>query len=103
MSRDVEGCQVEDEPDPATGELADLADRITRRLEAGEPVNGGDLGHNSACAGQIRQLLPTLRTMVAFGDQIARDEGSRTRSQMKYKEKFSSLLDTNRELEEVGP
>ena len=65
--------------------LAELTEEITRRLEAGEPVNGDDLGDNPACAGPIRQLLPTLRTMVSLGEQVAREEGSRTRLQKKKK------------------
>ena len=69
--------------------LAELTEEITRRLEAGEPVNGDDLGDNPACAGPIRQLLPTLRTMVSLGEQVAREEGSRTRLQKKKKRKSS--------------
>ena len=65
--------------------LAELTEEITRRLEAGEPVNGDDLGDNPDCAGPIRQLLPTLRTMVSLGEQVAREEGSRTRLQKKKK------------------
>jgi len=70
--------------------LAKLTDEITSRLEAGEPVHGDDcIEENPACAGPIRQLLPTLRTMVSLGEQIVREEGSRTRSQRKKKGKSS--------------
>ncbi len=95
----------EDEINPATDDvlvLAELTEEVSRRLESGESVNGGDLGDNAGSSGAIRQLLPTLRTMVALGDQVAREEGSRTRSQKK-KEKMSSFLDTNSEVEEVDP
>ena len=59
--------------------LAELTEEISRRLESGEPVNGGDLGDDPETAGPIRQLLPALRTMVSLGEQVAREEGSRTR------------------------
>ena len=83
--------------------LAELTEKISRRLESGEPVNGGDLGDDPETAGPIRQLLPALRTMVSLGKQVAREEGLRTRLQTKRKGTLSSFLDTNPEAEEVGP
>ena len=83
--------------------LAELTDEISRRLESGEPVTGGDLGDDPNCAGPIRQLLPALRTMVALGELVAREEGSRTRLQKKKKRTPSSFSDTNPDVEEIGP
>ncbi len=60
--------------------LAELTETVTRRIEAGEPVTGDDLGDDPACAGPIGGLLPTLRAMVSLGDQIAREDVARIRS-----------------------
>ena len=79
----------DDEVSPASDDvlaLAELTEEISRRLESGDPVNGGDLGDDPETAGPIRQLLPALRSMVSLGEQVAREEGSRTRSQKKKKE-----------------
>jgi len=70
--------------------LAKLTEEITCRLEAGEPFTVRDcMEENPASAGPIRQLLPTLRTMVSLGEQVAREEDSRTRLQRKKKGKSS--------------
>ena len=82
----------DDDVQPSSEEvavLAELTEEITRRLEAGEPVEDDCLGDNHACAGPIRKLLPTLQTMVSLGEQIARQKGSRTRLQRKKKGKAS--------------
>jgi hypothetical protein len=64
--------------------LAKLTEEITCRLESGEPISGGNcMEENPASAGPIRQLLPTLRTMVSLGEQIDREEGSRDRLRRK--------------------
>jgi hypothetical protein len=96
---DEDICSASDEVDM----VAELTEEITRRLEAGEPLNGDDLGDNPACAGPVRQLLPTLRTMLSLGEQVAREEGSRARSKMKKKRPSSSFPDHSLEFEEVGP
>ena len=96
----------DDEFSPATDDvlaLAELTEEISRRLESGEPLSGGDLGDDPECAGPIRQLLPALRSMVSLGEQVAREEGSRTRSQKKKQRTSSPFLDTNPEPEEVSP
>ncbi len=96
----------DDDASPATDDvlaLAELTGEISRRLESGEPVTGGDLGDNPETAVPLRELLPTLRTMVSLGKQVAREEGSRTRLQKKKKRTSSSFSDTNPEVEEVGP
>jgi hypothetical protein len=82
--------------------LAELTEEISRRLESGDPVNGGDLGENQARARGIRQLLPALRTMVTLGEQVAREERSQTQTNKKNKRTSSSSLDTNLEVDEVN-
>ncbi len=87
--------------DPA---LAELTEEVARRLESGEPVNGGDLGENPSYAGDIRQLLPTLRTIVSLGEQVARVEAMRTRVRKTVTHPRSpSFSDQNPEGEEVAP
>ena len=66
--------------------LAELTEEITRRIEAGDTVTGNDLGDDPDHIGTIRQLLPTLRTIVAFGDQVVREQSSRPRLLKKPKE-----------------
>jgi hypothetical protein len=83
--------------------LAELTEAISRRLESGEPVNCTDLGDDPETAGPIRQLLPALRTMVSLGTEAAREEGSRIRLHQKKRRPSSSFLDTNPEVEELGP
>jgi hypothetical protein len=100
MNDDVDDLQ----PDTANVEaIAALTEEITGRLEAGEPVTDGDMGVDPEQAGPIRQLLPTLRAMVALGDQLAREDGSQSRSQRKSKRPVSSSLDTTAEEEELKP
>ena len=70
--------EEDENPGEDVTEPARLTEEITRRLEAGEPVDAADfVGEDPACAGSIRQLLPTLRTMVALGELLAREEGLR--------------------------
>ena len=64
--------------------LAALTDEMTRRLESGDPISVAEgMEQNPACAGPIRQLLPTLRAMVSLGEQIAREQASRIRLRKK--------------------
>jgi hypothetical protein len=95
---DDDGCPTTDDELA----LAELAEEVSRRLESGDPIDGADLGENLTRAGDIRQLLPALRTMVSLGEQAAREERSRTRLQKKKRRPSSSFLDTNPEAEKVG-
>ncbi len=82
----------DDDVNPAGDDLladADLAEEITCRLEAGDPVTLGDLGDDLDRADTIRQLLPTLQAMVSLGEHVARDEGSQTWLQGKNKRERS--------------
>jgi hypothetical protein len=81
----------EDEPmSEDVSELAELAEEITRRIEAGEPLNGdGITGMDPARVTRIRALLPTLHAIVAAGEQIAREDGAIARVQRKKKGKSS--------------
>jgi hypothetical protein len=75
--------------------LAELINEISSRLEAGDTVEGAELGADPNTFGVIRQLLPTVRTMVALADRIAFEEGSRTRSRKKKNDEVSPYLDAN--------
>ncbi len=73
-------------PDEEVSDLAELAEEITRRIEAGDPLNAeGMIGQDLARVTQIRELLPTLHAMVATGAQIAREDGTRARLQSQKK------------------
>jgi hypothetical protein len=81
----------EDEPPiEDVSELAELAEEITRRIEAGESSNGdGKIGRDLARATAILELLPTLHAIVATGQQMAREDGGRARTQRRKKGKSS--------------
>ncbi len=69
-------------------ELAVLAEEITRRLEAGEPVSAGEcFSDNPACDEPIRRLLPAMQTMVSLAAHLAREEGARARWKLKGKKR----------------
>jgi hypothetical protein len=93
----------DDPPSDVDAGLADLIEELTRRIEAGDPVTGGELGDDPDYIGTIRQLLPTLRTMVSLGNLVLREDRSRTRVQSKTNETRASLLDAIPEAEEFGP
>jgi hypothetical protein len=58
--------------------LAELSEKITRRLQDGEPVEAEDyLDQYPSCAGPIRGLLPTLRDLADLGRSISRERRSR--------------------------
>ncbi len=82
--------------------LANLTEAVSRLLESGEPVNGDILGDDLASAGPIRRLLPALQTMVSLGEQVAREEGSRMRSQKRKKGTLSTTSDKNSKTEEMN-
>jgi hypothetical protein len=64
--------------------LLEQTEKIARRIEAGDPAIADEgLEDDQPIAGPIREILPTLRTMVAIGEQIAYEEGSRKRFQTK--------------------
>lgn len=58
--------------------LAELSEQITRKLQAGDPVEAGDfLERYPACSTPIRRLLPTLRELAELGRSISRDRRAR--------------------------
>ncbi len=64
--------------DPADGDdgssLARLSEQITRRLQAGQPVEAGAYQEaHPSCSEPIRGLLPTLRELAELGRSISRD------------------------------
>ena len=67
--------------DPASDEgspLAELSEQITRRLQAGDPVEADDfLDRYPSCSAPIRGLLPTLRELAELGRSISRDRRAR--------------------------
>jgi hypothetical protein len=94
MSDPMRGMPLEDEPElePETQELIELADLLTRRLQSGEAViDSGCVGAGASFNGTIRRLIPTLRTMVSFGELVAREEGSRSRFLAKKRADRGSL------------
>jgi hypothetical protein len=58
----------EGELDPA---LADLVERVTRDLQAGDPVDISELAaHHPAQAEMLRRLLPALRQLASLGSAV---------------------------------
>jgi serine/threonine-protein kinase len=56
-------------------ELAELAEEITRRLQAGDAVDLDDYGARyPEWAGPIRRLMPVLREMAELGRSVTRDQ-----------------------------
>jgi hypothetical protein len=82
--------------------LAELTEAISRRLQSGETVDADVLGDDPVAAGSIRRLLPALQTMVSLGEQVAREEGSRMRSQKRKKGTPSTTSDKNSKIEEMN-
>jgi hypothetical protein len=93
----------DDLPDDNNGTLAELTEAISRRLESGEPLTGGDLGDDPETAGSLRRLLPALRTMVSLGEQVVREAGSRTRLRKKNQGQPSKFTNSNASAEEPRP
>jgi len=69
MDDEQAGCLL----DPA---LADLTERITQSLQAGEVIDLGEYTlRYPKWSGSIRRLLPTLRMLVEMGRRVAPRRG----------------------------
>ena len=65
---------IDDEGSP----LAELSEQITRRLQAGDPVEADDfLDRYPSCSAPIRGLLPTLRELAELGRSVSRGRRAR--------------------------
>jgi hypothetical protein len=74
----------DDQPSDELLKLAELAEQVTQRIQAGEPENGdGGIAINPDSVSPIRELLPTLRAMISAGEPIAGEQRLNGRTQRK--------------------
>jgi hypothetical protein len=70
MNDQEEHVLAGNDPDPV---FLELAEQVTQRLQAGEPVDAGDYFRSyPQWAGAIRKLLPTLHDLADYGRAIDR-------------------------------
>jgi hypothetical protein len=73
MNDQEERVLAGNDPDPV---FLELAEQVTRRLQAGELVDAGDYVRSyPQWAGTIRKLLPTMHDLVDYARAVDRDRG----------------------------
>jgi hypothetical protein len=83
---------------------ADIAEELTRRIEAGDAVSVESCVDEFAVdPARVKQFLPTLTTMVRLGEQLAREQGSRNRLKPKINRNSPPSLNPNPDVEDFGP